>query len=404
MSEDRSIDQYSNIVGQNAIDEIKELARRLKGGTITHINTARKGGGVAEILKNLVPLANSVGLKARWYVMGGPPDFFDVTKSFHKALQGKELTLSDAMKEIYLENNRRYAEELSLDSDVVIVHDPQPAPLISSLKREDRKFLWRCHIDIAEADLDYWNFLKQFVDEYDALIFSLDRYIREDVRDKKFFVVSPSIDPLSDKNKHLSPDRVLKTLRRYDIDPDRPIVTQVGRFDYFKDPLGVIDCYKIVKKKVPEAQLVLVGNIPQDDPEGEVWLEKTKSKAEGLKDVHILSHGVDDLEVNCLQRGSTVILQKSLREGFGLTVTEALWKATPVVGTRTGGIPLQVIDGVTGFLVDDIEETAQRVIQLLKQRFLAKMLGLEGRKHVRRNFLITRHLRDYLKIQLEMLS
>ncbi|MFW6110543.1 MAG: glycosyltransferase [Thermoproteota archaeon] len=404
MHENRSIDQYSNIVGQNAIHEIKELANRLEGGTITHINTARRGGGVAEILKNLVPLANSVGLKAKWHVMGGPPDFFGVTKAFHKALQGKELSLSDSMKEIYVDNNERYEKGLNLDSDVVIIHDPQPAPLINFIEHEDKKVLWRCHIDIADAVPAYWNFLKQFVDQYDALIFSLERYLREDVRNKKYFVVSPSIDPLSDKNKHLSPDRILETLRDYDIDPERPIITQISRFDYFKDPLGVIDCYKIVKETIPEAQLILAGNIPQDDPEGEQWLEKTKQKAEGLNDVHIFSHGIDDLEVNCIQRGSSVILQKSLREGFGLTVTEALWKGTPVVATRTGGIPLQVIDGITGFLVDNINETAQRVIQLLKQRFLAKHFGIKGREHIKRNFLITRHLRDYLKIHLEMLS
>lgn len=404
MSEDKSIDQYSHIVGQNAIDEIKELARRLEGGSITHINTARRGGGVAEILKNLVPLANSMGLNAKRRVMEGSSDFFEVTKSFHNALQGKNLPLSASMKETYIEYNRKYANELDLDSDVVIVHDPQPAPLIDFLKREDKNFLWRCHIDISEANRAYWNFLKQFVDQYKALIFSLKRYIREEIRKKKYFVVSPSIDPLADKNRHLSPDRVLETLRNYDVDPERPIITQVGRFDYFKDPLGVIDCYKLVKQRVPQAQLLLVGNIPQDDPEGEEWLGKTKTKAEGLDDVHIISHGMEDLEVNCIQRGSSVILQKSIKEGFGLTVTEALWKGTPVVATRTGGIPLQVIDGVTGFLVNGVKETAQRVTQLLKQRFLAKMLGMEGRKHVKRNFLITRHLRDYLKIHLEMLS
>lgn len=403
MPEDRSIEQYSRIIGQSAIDEIDRLARRLKGGTIAHINTARHGGGVAEILKNLVPLANSVGLKAEWHVMEGSPDFFEVTKSFHKALQGKNLPLSDSMKETYMACNREYAEELNLNSDVVIVHDPQPAPLIEYLEHEEHKFLWRCHIDVSEASRAYWNFIKQFIDQYHALIFSLKRYVREDTSKKKYFVVSPSIDPLAEKNKPLSPDRVLETLQSFDVDPERPIVTQVARFDYFKDPLGVIDCYKLVKKKIPETQLLLVGNIPQDDPEGEEWLEKTQKKSEGLKDIHILT-GVGDLEVNCFQRASSVVLQKSIKEGFGLSVTEALWKGTPVVATRTGGIPLQVIDGITGFLVNNVQEASERVLQLLKRRFLAKMLGMEGREHVKRNFLITRHLRDYLKIHLEMLS
>jgi trehalose synthase len=406
LTEDKSIDDYTDIIGQDNTREIKELAGRIEGATITHINSTRSGGGVAEILQNLIPLANSLGLKAKWDVLEGATEFFDVTKSFHNALQGMDIPLTKSMKEIYIKYNREYFEELNLDSDVIFIHDPQPAPLIEMLKRDNRKILWRCHIDLTNANPEYWGYIKQFVEQYDALIFSLKKYVSDDVAHKKIFVVPPSIDPLSQKNRQLSPDEVLDVLSKYELDPDRPLVTQVARFDYWKDPLGVIDCYKLVKKKIPEIQLLLVGSMPVDDPEGKDWLKKTKDKAGDDKDIHLITgaRGAEDVEVNAFQRASSVVIQKSRKEGFGLSVTEALWKGTPVVATRAGGIPLQVIDGVTGFLIKDAKEAAHRVIQLLKRKYLAKMFGMEGKEHIKRNFLITRQLRDYIRIHLEIIE
>jgi trehalose synthase len=337
--------------------------------------------------------------------MNAAPEFFEVTKSFHNALQGMSIPLTDSMKETYLRFNREYAEKLDLDADAVFIHDPQPAPLIERARYENRKFLWRCHIDLTNANIVYWRFIRRFIDKYDGLIFSLDKYVREDVSQRRIFIVPPSIDPLSEKNKPLSPDEVLSTLRRFDLDPEKPMVTQVARFDYWKDPLGVIKCHKLVKERIPGTQLLLIGSMSQDDPEGDVWYRKTMAKSQGSPDVHVLTNrdGVEDVEVNAFQRASNVVIQKSIREGFGLSVTEALWKGTPVVATRAGGIPLQVIDGVTGFLVSDIKEAAEKTVHLLKHPYLAKMLGLEGKEHVKRNFLIIRHLRDYIRVHLEVI-
>lgn len=388
------------------VSDIKDLASRLEGATIAHINSTKVGGGVAEILQNLVPLANSVGLKVHWHVMTGAPEFFSVTKQFHNALQGMSIKLTNSMKKIHQKYNTMYADTLDCQSDVIFIHDPQPAPLIEYLKNDIRKFIWRCHIDLTDANAQYWSYLEKFIRRYDALIFSLDRYVHEDVSHKKYFIVPPSIDPLAEKNKLISPDEVLHIIERFDINPEKPIVTQVARFDYWKDPLGVIDCYRLVKKKIPETQLLLIGGMADDDPEGEEWYSRTLQKAETLSDIYVLTNrdGVADLEVNALQRASSVVVQKSLREGFGLSVAEALWKGVPVVATRAGGIPLQVIDGVSGFLVDDIKETAEKITYLLKRRYLARLLGIEGREHIKRNFLITRHLRDYLNIHLELIE
>lgn len=402
MAENKSIEQYADIIGQNSVNEIVELAERLKGISLIHVNSTKIGGGVAEILQNLIPLASSIGLDMRWQVIKGAPEFFEVTKSFHNALQGMDLPLTESMKNTYFKYNREFAETTDLDSDLLVVHDPQPAPIIEMLK-DNKQILWRCHIDLTNANLIYWNFIKKIITKYSALIFSLDKYVHKDVSEKRIYLVPPSIDPLSDKNKSLPPETILKTLQKFDIDSEKPIVTQISRFDYWKDPLGVIESYKLVKMKVPDTQLILIGNMAYDDPEGQEWFEKTSRKAEEIEDVHILLD-LDDLEVNSFQRASDVVIQKSIREGFGLTVTEALWKGTPVVGTKVGGIPLQVIDGITGFLVSDIREAADRIVQLLKKSDLAKTLGLQGREHIKKNFLITRHLKDYIKIQSEMVQ
>jgi trehalose synthase len=406
LSINKSIDQYIDIIGQEPVDRIKELAGRLLDSTITHVNSTRSGGGVAEILQNLVPLAKSLGLKVRWQSIGGTIDFFNITKKFHNALQGMNIKLTKEMKIKYIKYNEKFSENLDLDSDVVFIHDPQPLPIIKFNRDKCKKFLWRCHLDLTNANTTYWNFIIKFVEQYDALVFSLDKYVHKDVRHKKILIVPPSIDPLSNKNRILSPEEIYQTLTKFDINPEYPIMTQVARFDYWKDPLGVIDCYKIVKKKIPKIQLLMIGSFAQDDPEGQKWYRKTVQKAKNFRRIHVLTDkdGVGDLEVNAFQRASNVVVQKSIREGFGLSVTEALWKGTPVVATRVGGIPLQVINNVTGYLVNTTKECADRTIYLLKHQYLGKILGMEGREHIKRNFLITRHLEDYLKLHLEIIE
>lgn len=406
MSQNKSVDQYAKIIGQESVEKIKSLAERLAGSKIIHINSTRYGGGVAEILQNLVPLAESLDLKVSWQVLNGTAEFYDVTKKFHNALQGMNISLSDSMRNEYIRVNKQFFESVSLDSDLIFIHDPQPLPLIEFNHKKSNKFLWRCHIDLTNANNTYWNYIMQFIEKYDVLVFSLEKYVREDVRHKRILIVPPSIDPLADKNKHLSPDEILHYLNRFDIDPECPIMTQVARFDYWKDPLGVIDCYNIARKKLPKLQLLLIGSFSQDDPEGEEWYTKTIEKAKNSKEIHVLTDRdeVRDLEVNAFQRASSVVIQKSIREGFGLSVTEALWKGIPVVATRVGGIPLQVIDNVTGFLVNSTEEAAEKIVHLIKHQYLARILGMEGKEHIQRNFLITRQLQDYLRIHLEVIE
>lgn len=401
-----SLEDYKGIVGEQEIAEIEKLASWVKGASIVHINSTRFGGGVAELLKNMVPLAKTVGLNVSWQTLEASSEFFNITKKFHNALQGMPLKLTESMKKVYLEYNRLNAENLDFKGDLIMVHDPQPAALLKFRKRKPEKWVWRCHIDLTKANPLYWGFLKPYVMEYDGLVFSLQSYIKEDVRSKHIFIMPPSINPLSEKNRPITETRILQVLEKYDISPERPILTQVARFDPWKDPLGVIDAYRMVKRKIPQIQLVLVGSLATDDPEGEEWLKKTLEKAEGDRDIRILTdrEGVGDFEVNAFQRASTVVIQKSIREGFGLSVTEALWKGTPVVATRTGGIPLQVLDGVTGFLVDTVEAAAEKVILIIRRPYLGRMLGASGKDHVRRNFLITRHLKDYLKIHLELIE
>lgn len=399
------LEKYCEIVGSKEIDEIKDLAERVKGASIVHVNSTRFGGGVAEILKSMIPLANSVGLKASWHVIEGSEDFFDVTKSFHNALQGMDLKLTESMKETYLRYNEINAEKLPLDADVYIIHDPQPAAMISFIKNRVGRWIWRCHIDVTEANQTYWGFLRNYLEKYDSIVFSLDRYIKDDVKHKRIFIIPPSLNPLSDKNRMLTDSEVSNVLSKFDVDANKPVLTQVARFDYWKDPLGVVDVYRKVKSKFPNLQLLLIGILASDDPEGMGWYRKTKEYAGNDRDVHILSNldGVLDLEVNAFQRASSVAVQMSIREGFGITVTEALWKGVPVVATRTGGIPLQVINDVTGYLVNSKEEAAEKVEYLLKQRDVARQLGIQGREHVKRNFLITRHLKQYTKLVLEIL-
>lgn len=400
------IQDYKGIVGGDEINELVRLANRIKGIKIVHVNATRYGGGVAEILKSLMPLMKSLGLDARWEVIKGDREFFTVTKSIHNALQGnKSIKLSNDMKEHYININRVNAREIDLDADLVIIHDPQPLPLIE-FGRKDGKWVWRCHIDLTDPNIEVWSFIKKYVLKYDALIFTMEKYVHKELRSKKIYIIPPAIDPLSEKNKEISVSEVLRILNKFGVDPDRPIIGQVSRFDPWKNTLGVIDLYRKVREKVPKVQLLLIGSFAHDDPEGFEWYRKTIEYAGNDRDIHILTDkdGVGDREVNAFQRSFSVALQLSIREGFGLAVTEALWKGVPVVATNVGGIPLQVIDGVTGFLVNNISEAIERTILLLKRPWLSRILGHNGREHVRRNFLITRLLKDHLRIALDLLT
>ncbi len=399
-----SLSDYGKIVGSSEIDEIRRLAEKLVGKSIVHVNSTSFGGGVAEILHRLVPLMNDVGLKAQWKVIKGSKDFFDVTKAFHNALQGKETALTEVMKKVYLQYNELNANLLDLDYDYVVVHDPQPLAILNYCDNKTGKWIWRCHIDVSGPNPAYWRFLEPFFHDYDAFIFSMKKYVKSPLEKRNVAIIPPSIDPMSDKNKPLPEDDILSILERYDIDPDNPILAQVARFDPWKDPLGVIDAYRIVKQTMPEVQLLLISSMAYDDPEGWVYYEKTARHAGKDYDIHLLTDliGVGSLEVNAFQRASDVALLKSIREGFGLSVAEALWKEVPVVGGNVGGIPLQIMDGETGFLVDTVEAAAEKTLHLLKHTNEAEEMGKNGKEHVKNSFLVTRHLKDYLKLFLQL--
>ena len=394
------IADYEPIVGRSTIEELRLLGSRLSGKVVQNINSTLTGGGVAEILSRMVPLLTDLGVDARWNVIKGNPDFFQVTKKFHNALHGREENVSDRDFSIFLETNRKNMLEMDLYGDILFIHDPQPAALIERKKQLGKKWVWRCHIDVSKPDEAVWQFLEQFVVQYDAAVFSAPAFSRPlPIRQ---FLISPSIDPLSDKNKELPQDTIDGVMARFGIPRDKPIITQVSRFDYMKDPVGVIRAFELVKKHI-DSTLVLVGGGAADDPEGEKVLAEVKERANGNPDIHILSgQARTDVEINALQRASTVIVQKSLKEGFALTVSEALWKGKPVVASAVGGIPLQVKHQLTGLLSHDVEGTAYALRQLLTNPEYARQLGENGREHVRHNFLLTRHVRDYLLLLLAL--
>ncbi|UCE15868.1 MAG: glycosyltransferase [Candidatus Bathyarchaeota archaeon] len=399
-----SLKDYAEIVGEGEIDEIQSLAEKLADKSVVHVNSTSFGGGVSEILHRLVPLMRDVGINAEWKVIKGDKEFFEVTKSFHNALQGKEMKLTENMKKVYLHHSELNAESLGLDYDFVVIHDPQPLATINYSGERRSKWVWRCHIDMSKPNDEFLGFLAPFLAKYDAFIFSLKKYVQKPMEDANVAIITPSIDPLSEKNKPLRESQILATLERYDVDPENPILTQVARFDPWKDPSGVIEAYRRVKKRMPEVQLLLITSMAPDDPEGWVYYERTAQCAGEDYDIHLLTDimGVGNLEVNAFQRATDVALLKSLREGFGMTVTEALWKEVPVVGGNVGGIPLQVIDGVTGFLVNTVEEAAEKTLYLLRNPDEAREMGRRGREHVLRNFLITKHLKDYLSLLVQL--
>lgn len=387
------IEDYAPITGSATIDELYILADRLKGKAIQNINSTSVGGGVAEILTRMLPLLKQMGLDARWDVIKGNEKFFAVTKKFHNALHGVSVDITDEEYEWFLEVNRENAAEMNF-GDIVFVHDPQPIGLVEKRSSIGRNWIWRCHIDSSAPDKKVWSFLGKYIKQYDTAVFSAPAFAGK--LPIKQVMISPSIDPLSEKNQPLKDDFVDGVFRRFGIDRSRPVVTQISRFDYLKDPLGVIKAYKMAKK-YSDMQLVLAGGGATDDPEGPIIMEQVKAESEKDKDIFVLFlPPSSDLEINALQRGSTIVLQKSLREGFGLTVAEALWKGKPVIAGAVGGIPLQITHKHSGILTHSIEGTAHWIKQLLNDPDYARRLGVNGREHIKNNYLITRHIKDYL--------
>jgi trehalose synthase len=388
------LEDYQEIAGPGVTEELRELADRVAGRSMQHINSTPVGGGVAEILTRLVPMLRELGVEATWDVIKGDQAFFNVTKAFHNALHGKPEEITAEMYDIFRATTEANLHDFNFTGDVIFVHDPQPAGLVARKPEIGRRWVWRCHIDVSAPQPDVWEFLRPSIEQYDAAIFSMPDFAQR--LPVAQFRIAPSIDPLSDKNKPVDNAQVNKVLEKYQIDPGRPVLTQISRFDRFKDPLGVVAAYRLVKKR-HRCQLVLAGGGAADDPEGEKVLRDVQEAAADDPDIHVLLlPPFSDLEINALVRGSTVIIQKSIREGFGLTVSEALWKKKAVVGGATGGIKLQIIDGRTGFLVHSAEGAATRITQLLGDRRLREKMGENGYQHVRQNFLVTRHVRDYI--------
>lgn len=394
------LDAYAPIIGASSIDELRLLAERLEGRTVQNINSTAVGGGVAEILLRMLPLLQDLGVTARWDVIKGDERFFQITKRMHNALHGVPEDFSPDDWEFFREVNRRNADILSAGADFVFVHDPQPIALVENKGRDGSAWIWRCHIDFTAPLAPVWSFLSGYIGAYDAAVFSAPAFSRP--LDIPQVLISPSIDPLSEKNRDLSDEEIMAVCGRFGFDPHRPIVTQISRFDYLKDPLGVIRAFKLVKDRV-DCQLVLAGGGATDDPEGQRVLDEVRAEADKDPDIFVLFlPPASDLEINALQRISSVILQKSLREGFGLTVSEALWKAKPVIASAVGGIPLQIAHKYSGILTHSVEGTAYWIKQLLNAPEYAQKLGANGREHVRTNFLITRHIRDYLLLFLSL--
>ena len=395
------LDDYAGVIGAGEIEELRALAKPLRGRAVEMINSTSVGGGVAEILNRLVPLAEELGLRIRWDVMTGGQDFFEVTKGFHNALHGAPYHATQKDFDVFMAYNEANRRRLPLDAEFMVIHDPQPAALIDGRdKNAANHWIWRRHIDLSHPNRTVWDFLNKHVSRYDGAIFSSPEFARRLPIPQYLFY--PAIDPLSEKNRELPPEFIAQTLERYQIDPFRPIITQISRFDRLKDPVGVVRAYRIVKRYF-DCQLVLAGGGASDDPEGAVVLQETLEAAQGDPDIKVLELPAwAPLEVNALQRGSTIVLQKSLREGFGLTVSEALWKKKPVVASAVGGIPTQVIHKHTGLLAHSVEGTAYQIRFLLSHPEIAFRLAEHGHAHVKENFLITQNLKRYLTLFLTL--
>jgi trehalose synthase len=396
---------YTHLVGRPLVEEINQLVEPLKGLKVLHVSATAFGGGVSEILYALVPLMRDVGIEAEWQVMLGREEFYNVTKRLHNALQGAPQGLDDDEWKIFERYNAMNATEIESGWDVIILHDPQPAGIRHHVPEKAQQWVWRCHIDLSSPNREAVEHLVPYVKEYDGAVFHLDQYVPDALRDGKadgldIHICPPAIDPLSPKNMQLSPEDAAFVCDQFGIDVDRPLICQVSRFDPWKDPMGVIDAYRKVTEEMPEVQLALVGSMATDDPEGWEFFNATMAYADGDPDIFILNNlnQVGSIEVNAFQSQADVCIQKSTREGFGLTVSEALWKARPFIGGDVGGIPLQVEDGNTGFLVSSPEECAERSLRILREPDLGKQLGRSGKEHVRKHFLMPRLLRDWLRI------
>ena len=396
----KALADYATIVSRGLMDEIRSLAEPLAGRRVLHLSATAFGGGVAEILYTLVPLMRDAGLETEWRVIHGQDEFFDVTKTIHNTLQGAPQSLTDEQKEIFRRYNRMNADALEDEFDYVIVHDPQPAAVVEHARDAARHWIWRCHIDLSTPEPDVVGFLAPWLSRYDAAVFHRREYVPPVDGLPRAYIWPPAIDPLAPKNMALSPEDAAYIVDQFGIDVDRPIVTQVSRFDPWKDPLGVIEAWRLARERHPEAQLALVGSMAHDDPEGWDYYNRTVEAAGGDEDVYILSNlnNVGSVEVNAFQVHSAALVQKSIREGFGLTVTEALWKARPMIAGRVGGIVDQIQDGDTGFLVDSVPMCADAIALALDDPARARQMALRGKEYVRRNFLTPRLLRDWLAL------
>jgi trehalose synthase len=395
----RSLADYTHLAGRGLVDEIRELAAPLEGKRVLHVSATAFGGGVSEILYSLVPLMRDVGLDAHWHVILGREDFFNVTKVMHNSLQGHKRAITDAEWEVFEAYNAMNAQGLEGGWDVIVVHDPQPAGLRANAPDQAKRWIWRCHIDLSTPNERTLARLRPLIEDYDATVWHLERYVPAGL-DGGVQIVPPAIDPLSPKNMALSPEDAAYVCEQFGIDVERPLICQVSRFDPWKDPIGVIDAYRLVRKALPEVQLALVGSMATDDPEGWEFFQRTFRHADGDPDIKILNNlnNVGAIEVNAFQSQADVVIQKSTREGFGLTVTEALWKGRATVAGNVGGIPLQIEDGVSGYLVSSPEETAQRTVEILRDPELAKRIGRAGKERTRERFLTPRLLRDWLRM------
>jgi len=406
---DKSLDDYAAVVEPGTLERIRELAEPLRGARVLHVNATAYGGGVAELLATHVALLQDIGIDAEWQVIHGSDEFFAVTKSVHNGLQGADIEWTQAMERVYLERVLDNALLIEGDWDFVVIHDPQPAALrdyvrARGLSPEDTKWIWRCHIDLTDANARVFEFFRPFIEQYDASVWTMPQFVPSSLSMERVVFAPPCIDPLSVKNLDLPLPFVDEILKQYGVRVRDPLMVQVSRFDPWKDPIGVIEAYRIVREEIPDVQLVLAGSMATDDPEGFHYWELANEARAGDTNVHLLSNiqQIGNVQINACQRAAEVVMQKSLREGFGLTVSEGFWKGRPVVGGRCGGITLQIEDGVNGYLVDDVETAAKRAADLLRDPERANEMGVAGREHVRKNFLSTRELEDWLRLFTEL--
>ncbi|MBD3212107.1 MAG: glycosyltransferase [Candidatus Lokiarchaeota archaeon] len=392
------LEKYENLIGRKSVKKLRMKALKYQHMRILHVNSTKFGGGVAEILQNMIPMMHELELDAIWKTFSAPENFFEITKKMHNALQGNmEVSFSHDEISLYKNQAKSTFNQINPSGDYVIIHDPQPCPVIDEVDEKEGKWLWRCHIDTSNPNPQAWKMIADYLPKYDALIFTKKEYAQQDIR-KSIFRIPPSIDPFSEKNREISEERAKEIVEKF-VKRDKPLISQISRFDPWKDPFGVIDAYRIVKKNM-DLSLVLIGSLAEDDPEGVEYLKKVQNYANSDPDIHIFTNldGVHDIEVNAFQKISNVILQKSIKEGFGLTVTEALWKETPVIGGNVGGIKLQIEDGKNGFLVDTVEECAQKIEYLLKNPKIAQKMGKRGKEKVKEQFLLINHVNNYLNL------